>query len=359
MTRHARPTVESFDALVHRTFDHFFRHVHHIPMYSFLHRVSLTSQYATVKVDRPLLLALIGITSCLTDMGPGLRDYGNRCIDDAEALIFAAYSRPSTFKAEGGPHLCRQHPPLNPQGPGPRLHHQAPHPLKQPRPLLHRPGVAAAPHVVAVLHRLGPLQWPCRPWILEFSKDTLARGGVANVDVKSAMLPFDAELDDFANRLPASFKFSDFTLRRRACSPLLCVFVMIHVWWCQCHCDLYRLALADFPESLPPSRLETLDASFIQDCHRQCRDHSLAMATIFSAMQRLDVKPIADLDLALCAYQCARMLKHLFLVDAYALGLDADAINDQASVCLRAIEQCCRGPAAAAMALELGSWVTR
>ncbi|PHH82221.1 hypothetical protein CDD83_3326 [Cordyceps sp. RAO-2017] len=91
---------ESFEALIGRTFDHFFRHVHHIPMYSFLHRASLMAQHAAGKVDRSLLLALVGITSCLTDMGPAVREYGDRCVDEAEALVLADYTRPSTFKLQ-------------------------------------------------------------------------------------------------------------------------------------------------------------------------------------------------------------------------------------------------------------------
>lgn len=134
---------------------------------------------------------------------------------------------------------------------------------------------------------------------------------------------------------------------------------MIHVWWRQCHCDLYRLALAGFRGSPPAAVLPSLDAGFVQHCRRQCLDHSLAMVGIFSAMQRLGVElePVADLDLALCAYQCVRMLRHVYLVDADGFGLAAEAITDQANICLQAVRQCCRGPAATAIASELASWI--
>ncbi|KAM4066515.1 fungal zn(2)-Cys(6) binuclear cluster domain-containing protein [Hirsutella rhossiliensis] len=418
------PLDEPFGALIARTFDLFFRHVHHIPMYSFLHRASLMAQHAAAKVDKPLLLALVGITSCLTDMGPGLRDYGNRCIDDAEALIFADYTRPSTFKVQALVFIIKHRIlsnkfasafvlfavvsrfaaalRLNYDSPGlcflaqesrrrlmwslycmdsgvssghrdfalwraDKIHltlpcnernfeFDLPQPAEklvpdpdEPEPPLPEDVGSLALHV-RIFH--------IRQRILEFSKDTLASRSVTNVHLQSTVLSLDAELDDFANRLPTSFQFSENSLRLRAYSPRICVFVMIHVWWRQCHCDLHRLALAGFRESLPPSRLESLDTSFIRHCQRQCLDHSLAMASIFVAMQRLGVKPVADLDLALCAYQCARMLKYIYLVNADAFGLTAEAVTDQAKVCLRAIEQCCRGPAAAAIASELASWIS-
>ena len=83
------------------------------------------------------------------------------------------------------------------------------------------------------------------------------------------------------------------------------------------------------------------------------------MVSIFSTMQKLGAKPVADLDLALCAYQCARMLKYAFHVNGDKFGLTADGVTEQAKVCLRTIKQCCKGPAAAAIVAELESLIAR
>lgn len=267
---------ESFDALMGRTLDCFFRHVHHIPTYSFMHRASLMAQHAAGNVDRPLLLALVGITSCLTDMGPGLRDYGDRCVDDAEALIFADYSRPSTFKVQAlvlmikHRILCDKFASafalfalasrfaaalrLNRRCPGlcflaqesrrrlmwslycidsaissghrdfalwhaDQIHVTLPcnernfeFDLPQPAErLVPDPDEPPLPEDVGSL-ALHVRILHIRQRILEFSNDVLA----GRAHVRSTMLSFDAELDDFANRLPASFQFSENSLRLRA-----------------------------------------------------------------------------------------------------------------------------------------------
>ncbi|KAK2608707.1 hypothetical protein QQS21_002696 [Conoideocrella luteorostrata] len=410
----------SFDSLTSRTFDQFFRHVHHIPMYSFLHRASLMEQYNAGKVDKALLLALIGITSCLTDMGSGVREYGDRCIDRAESLLFSDYSRPSTFKVQALVFMIK-HRILSNRYPSAfmllsmasrfaaalRLNHNSPNlcflaqesrrrlmwslycidtgisagyrdfalwradrifvslpcnernfefDLPQPAEMLnpdfngpemqHSEDVGSLALHIRILH--------LRQKIIEFTKDVLVSRTMADTSgLQEPVLALHKQLDDFASRLPSSFQFSDSSLRLRTYSPRICVFVMIHVWWHQCHCDLYRMTMAGFREALPEATLANLDQGFLNHCQRQCVDHSLAMASIFASMQKLGAKPVADLDLALCAYQCARMLKYALQGGGDKFGLSVEAVTEKAKVCLQAIKQCCMGPAAGAIRSDL------
>ncbi|KAG5970487.1 hypothetical protein E4U55_001652 [Claviceps digitariae] len=389
-------------------------------MYSFLHRASLMEQYNAGKVDKALLLALIGITSCLTDMGHGVREYGDRCIDQAESLIFSDYSRPSTFKVQALV-LMIKHRILSNKYPSAfmllsmasrfaaalRLNHNSPNlcflaqesrrrlmwslycidtgiaagyrdfalwraerifvslpcnernfefDLPQPAEMLNpdRNGVdvplsedvgSLALHI-RILH--------LRQKIIEFTKDVLVSRTISDTSsLQEPVLALHKQLDDFAGRLPASFQFSESSLRLRAYSPRICVFVMIHVWWHQCHCDLYRMTMAGFREALPEATLLCLDRGFLAHCQRQCVDHSLAMANIFASMQKLGAKPVADLDLALCAYQCARMLKYALHGGGEKFGLTLESVTEKAKVCLQAIKQCCMGPAAGAIRCDL------
>ncbi|KAG5918543.1 hypothetical protein E4U42_006812 [Claviceps africana] len=409
-----------FDSVIGRTFDQFFRHVHHIPMYSFLHRASLMEQYNAGKVDKALLLALIGITSCLTDMGQGVREYGDRCIDRAESLIFSDYSRPSTFKVQALV-LMIKHRILSNKYPSAfmllsmasrfaaalRLNHNSPNlcflaqesrrrlmwslycidtgiaagyrdfalwraerifvslpcnernfefDLPQPAEMLNpdRGGsdVPVSEDVGSLALHIRILH--LRQKIIEFTKDVLVSRAISDTSsLQEPVLALHKQLDDFAGRLPASFQFSESSLRLRAYSPRICVFVMIHIWWHQCHCDLYRMTMAGFREALPEATLVCLDQGFLAHCQRQCVDHSLAMADIFASMQKLGAKPVADLDLALCAYQCARMLKYALHGGGEKLGLTMESVTEKANVCLEAIKQCCMGPAAGAIRCDL------
>ncbi len=82
-----------------RTFDNFFRHVHNIPVFSFLHRASLMDRYHAGLLDRALLLALIGITSLLTDLGSA-PEHGSRCIDEAAAIVLREIEKPSVLRLQ-------------------------------------------------------------------------------------------------------------------------------------------------------------------------------------------------------------------------------------------------------------------
>ncbi|KAH7318238.1 fungal-specific transcription factor domain-containing protein [Stachybotrys elegans] len=416
---------ESFTSVVGRTFEKFFRHVHHIPMFSFLHRASLTEQYHAGKVDKPLLLALVGITSCLTDMGPGLREYGNRCIDDAEAILFSDYTRPSTIKVQALV-LMIKHRTLSKNFPSAfmllsiasryatalRLNYEAPQlcflaqesrrrlmwalycidstisggypdfslwtadrihvtlpcnernfefDLPQPTeklipdfddaPVSHAEDVGSLALHIRILH--------IRRKIVEFTKSVLVSRNISSTELQTRSLELHKELDDFASHLPASFQFSDNSLRLRAYSPRICVFIMIHVWWRQCHCDLYRLGLAGLREALPRAALANIDPAFLEHCQRQCFDHSMAMAHIFSSMQKLNAKPVTDLDLAICAYQCARMLAYSYYNNADKFELTAEVVLDQAKICLQAIKQCCFGGAAAGIRSDLENMIAQ
>ncbi|KAK0638605.1 hypothetical protein B0T16DRAFT_297058, partial [Cercophora newfieldiana] len=91
---------EPGEALAMRVFDAFFRHIHHIPMFSFLHRASLMDRYHAGTLDRALLLAMIGITALLTDLGQGMDEYGERCIEESAAVCLAELERPSILRLQ-------------------------------------------------------------------------------------------------------------------------------------------------------------------------------------------------------------------------------------------------------------------
>jgi hypothetical protein len=376
-------------------------------------------QYHAAKVDKSLLLALIGITSCLTDMGPGMRAYGNRCIDEAESIILQDYARPSAIKAQALI-LIIKHRILSNRFPNAfvlltiasryaaamRLNFEnenlcflaqesrrrlmwaiycidasmsggnrdfslwradrifiglpcnernfefdLPQPTERLVPQPGDPPLAQGEDIGSIALHIR-IQY-IRQKISEFTKEALVGGSLHPRDLQTRVLSLHQELEDFANHLPSSFQFSENSLRLRAYSPRICVFVMIHVWWRQCHCELYRLGLVGLREALPRLALEKFDESFIEHCQRQCVDHAMAMASIFSSMQKLGAKPVADLDLAMCAYQCARMLKYAYHANSGKLNLSPETVLEQFKVCLHAVKVCCFGAAAAGIRADL------
>ncbi|KAK3328692.1 hypothetical protein B0T19DRAFT_462369 [Cercophora scortea] len=432
----ASPTTTGFDlpdpddALALRAFDNFFRHIHHIPMFSFLHRASLMERYHAGLLDRALVLALIGIAALLTDIGPGMADHGQRCIDEAVAMCTAELEKPSIPRLQALV-IAVKHRILSKRfssafmlhaiasrfatvlrlnhenatlcflaqesrrrlmwslymidssissgqadfalwaDPETQIHVQLPcnernfefdlpettEPLRPPPADPAYPGGAMAPMPDALgfiaLHVR--IHW-MRTRILQCT--IKMRGAPSPADLAS--LPghcaeLVAELAAFEDRLPLSFRWSEGNLRLRTYSPRLGIFVMTHVWWRQCHLDLYRLFLPGLPEALAPAMLAQLDPRFVAHNRRGCYDHARAMADMFAQLLALpgNSAPVTDIDLPGCAFQCSRMLYHGLQTAGPELGFTPARVQELALVCLRAARQSTGGPACASIQAEI------
>lgn len=414
------PEEGGLEALTLRTFDNFFRHIHHIPMFSFIHRASLMQRHHAGLIDQALQLGLIGITSLLTDLGPGTREYGMKCIDECEALILRELDKPSTLRLQAlvliikHRILCRRFSSAfmltatasrfaaalrlnheNPKlcflaqesrrrlmwalymidtgiaggSPDFSLWAHQPERIQIQLPCNERNFEYDLPEVVEGLRPPPPgpdgtippladdigllalhirVHW-IRSRILQYTKALLASPSQAELAaLPSRCAELAAELDAFVVRLPASFRWSESNVRLRAYSPRLCVFVMTHVWWRQCHCDLYRVALAGLREGLSRpevTRLETLHPhlDFVRHCQQQVFEHARAMADMMALMLSLGNNgvPVMDLDLAVCTYQCVRMLYYVLQLPRSTLifGITPEGVTELGNVCLRVLNQ--------------------
>ncbi|KAG6356018.1 hypothetical protein INS49_015403 [Diaporthe citri] len=328
--RHLPPPEES---LIIRTFEKFFRHVHHIALFSFLHQASLMQRYHSGSMDRPLLLSLIGITSILTDLGPGAPGHPDftlwahrpECID----LKLPCNERNFEYDL---PEVTESlvPPPRQSDGSLP--------------PLTDKVGFLAL-HI--------RIQW-IRSKILAFTKTlVLPRTGV--LDLKALPRKCEELQDDlnaFEGRLPPQFKWNEANLRLRAYHPRLCVYLMTHIWWEQCHCDLYRIALVGRRESLSKEAISRLDPAFVKYCQRQCFEHAKAMAEMLDMVLQKGV-PVSDLDLPVLGYQCANTLYYTLASCGDEYGLSHASVAEMAATCLKVVKQSAPGPAAAAIAEAL------
>lgn len=418
----AADRLEPDEALARRAFDAFFRHVHHIPMFAFLHQASLMERYDKGALDRTLVLALIGITSLLTDLGPGTEEYGNQCIEEAiscclreldkpsitrlQALVIAVKHRILSKRHSGAfmlhglsgrfatalrlnheqPSLCflaqesrrrlmwslymidssisaGQHESALWPDAERQIHVQLPcnernfeFDLPEPTEHLRPPPPGPDGTVPPIPDALGfmaahiRIQW-MRTRILQCTSKAISITSPAEL----AALPMqcaelEAELEAFETRLPPSFRWSEANLRLRAYSRRLGIFVMTHVWWRQCHLDLYRLFLAGLREALAPEALQRLDPVFVDQSRRKCYDHARAMPDMFAQMMMLgNSAVVTDLDLPGCAFQCSKVLYHGLQTDGANLGFTHERVRELANVCLKAARQSTAGYASASI----------
>ncbi|CAK7203848.1 hypothetical protein SEUCBS139899_006597 [Sporothrix eucalyptigena] len=455
--------AEVLEALAMRTFDQFFRHIHHIPTFAFLHRASLMQRYRAGLVDRPLLLALVGITSLMTDLGPGTRELGKQCIAEAEALVLSRLDRPSTlglqtlvfvihhrvlsgrfssafmlhgvasrfasalrlnhentrlcflaresrrrlmwalymidssmangyadfslwaYRADRADRADAHSDVMNIQLPCNERNFEfdLPERTEPLRPPPRGPDGSLPPlpddiGFLALHVRIRSL----RGRILQYTKDVtspLGSGGGSSdptgtgmdiettpsttastaaidtsaIDVSSIparVAEIAADLDSFAARLPVSFRWSEANVRLRTYSPRLCVFLMTHIWWEQCHCELYRLALVGLQEALPAPYIAQLTRqfpTFVHHCRAQVLEHASAMAEMFRCVLTLENGvPVTDLDLPICLYQCVRLLFYISRTNPDdPQTVPHDSFLELAGVCTQVLERTVTTPA--------------
>jgi hypothetical protein len=214
--------------------------------------------------------------------------------------------------------------------------------------------VRTLPDVVGFLALHVRIQW-IRSKIQQYTTHILANStleALSQLPQRTAELA--GELDAFEARLPLSFRWSEANLRLRAYSPRLGIFIMTHVWWQQCHCDLYRLWISGTREALPEPLVSQMNPDFVSHSRRQCYDHARTMADMFAQLLALgNEMPVMDLDLPVCAYQTAKLLYHGFKNSAAELVITAESVEELARVCLRIVKQSTAGPAAASIVSSL------
>lgn len=435
------------DPIVKRAFDNYFRHVHHVPMFSFLHRASLMERYDAGLLDRALLLAIVGIAALLTDLGlPSDQElFSNRCIDEAASICTSELENRSITRLEAlvivVKHriLCKRFSAafmlhaltsrfanvlrLNVENqalcflaqesrrrlmwsiymidawfangqnelalwpdPERQIRVQLPcnernfdfdlpevtEPLRQPPPTPSGQPVQL-PDAVGFTALHIRMHW-LRTRILQLSLRVVGPNPDPNELMQLPMrcAEFRAELEAFEARLPPSFRWSESNLRLRSYSSRLGIFFMTHVWWRQCHLDLYRLFLPGLKEALSAHSLAQLAQAtvgspnvqagnwqgqgprLVEWTRKECYKHARAMADMFAQVLALGESsvPLADVDLPGCALQCGRVLYHSFQTrdgGGNSPAPSAEGVREMVGVCLRVARLACKGPASRAI----------
>ncbi|KAH8880542.1 hypothetical protein GQ53DRAFT_788574 [Thozetella sp. PMI_491] len=415
---------EGYDALAQRAFDAYFRHIHHIPVFAFLHRASVMQRYHAGQLDQALVLALIGIASLLADSGT-TAEYGNRCIDDAAALVLGELEKPSVLRLQAlviivkhrilsrrfasafmlHATACRFATALRLNYENPNLsflaresrrrlmwslymidasiadgqadlaiwvdaesqiHLQLPcnernfefdlpettEAVRPPRPEMGGT-LVPLPDDFGFLALNVRIQWlRCR--ILQYTVKVLCSPPTEATALPSRCAQLATELQEFEARLPLSFRWSESNVRLRTYSPRLCVFVMTHVIWQQCHLDLYRLFLPGLKEGLPAAALGRLDPQFVVEGRNRCYEHARSLADMFAQLLAPGNSiPVTDLDLPSSAYQCARILDHGQRYHGEELGISPENVREVARVCKQISSRCESVPACAAIVSDI------
>ncbi|KAJ3538534.1 hypothetical protein NM208_g5870 [Fusarium decemcellulare] len=121
----------------------------------------------------------------------------------------------------------------------------------------------------------------------------------------------DQELQRFGLSLPTDYQFNQKNFLLRAYTPFRTTFVMLHLWWHQAHCDLYRFSIPGFREGLPKSELAKLSKDYADACRAKCLSHALSVSRILQMIQKPGVETVTDPSMAMCAFHSARIISRL------------------------------------------------
>lgn len=121
-----------------------------------------------------------------------------------------------------------------------------------------------------------------------------------------------SEVRQFSATLPPTYVLNERNFFLRAYTPERTTYIMLHVWWNLCYCDLYRFTIPGFHEALPDEILSDLPSEFLKHCRERCLKHAVDVSNIFESILKLggDIF-ITDTALAICSLQCARIVTSL------------------------------------------------
>lgn len=384
------------EEIVMQAFDNFFRHLRPIPAFSFLHKASLLQRYQAGLVDRSMILAVIGIVTAMTDFPAVSKECGARCIQEAERLVISDFGSPSVLKTQVLVLIIKYYAWQREHSKSfmllatasrfayaMKLNYEAPDLSFVAQESRRR--LMWSIYVLDTIFGSGVreltlcpdetllIQLPCHERNFDFDlpqvteplklmshqplSDNVGFVGlyVRIMNLRSKILRatknavvsqnheqvpalvegLKSELDTFMARVPASLHFSSKSLHLHAHSSDLCPFLLVHLWWRQCYCDLYRVTLRGLREALPCAALDQLGPEFVIYCQFQCFEAAKALSAVFRSSLALKVTlPVMGSEIYACAYQCVRLLFYAYRHYGASLSLSVESVTDHAMQCL-------------------------
>ncbi|KAF4946935.1 hypothetical protein FSARC_14084 [Fusarium sarcochroum] len=87
---------------------------------------------------------------------------------------------------------------------------------------------------------------------------------------------------------------------------------MLHAWWHQTHCDLFRFTIPGFREGLPTAEILQMSPELTASCREKCLLHAVSVSKILEIPKAVGGSElISDPSIAMCAFHSARIISRL------------------------------------------------
>ncbi|KNG90565.1 hypothetical protein ANOM_001532 [Aspergillus nomiae NRRL 13137] len=284
--------------------DTFFMRIYPIPGYAFLHRASLYDRFHRGQTDQCLLLAIIAISTCLTEVDSAKREYAAQCLKKAEQLIINNLSQPSIIRTQALLLIVRCKMCLG--------------------------EYSSAFPLVSLLSRFA--------FSLRLNYD----------DQRVCFLAREAR-----RRLMWAIYMLDQTWAAGLLEFTTCPVDAIYVGL-PCPEETWELDVCPETEvqlksqtKLPGLLAADVCVSYLRDkilrCREQCTHHAAQIAGILTSLMDLRLEfPILPLDMAVCAYQCIRLLVHGQRTYGHKISVSRERVKQYQHSCLQIIQTVAR-----------------
>jgi hypothetical protein len=384
------PVTYGPDLFTSNLVEEFFKVLHPVPSFSFLHPRSTKERLVEGSLDEALVFAICGITISKQNLEPAVRDRSLAWISKSEELVWQHLESPSMARLQalilcvayrvdtGASHRAFMLAGLAARAAtAMRLNHER-HDLDLVSNEVRRRTLWSL-KILDLYFSIGVpeyellpfenvyLQLPSREEHFQDSVSSLyIEGGAYRVFVRLTSIrrdimkltraitlcdePFPQllklirSLHDELNRLRGQMLagsdsvMADMT--QFVLTPWLARHLAMQLSWHQCRCDLYRLLLPGYPEAAPVIVLAGLDAEATDDAVQMCSDSSLSIIQSLSVVNsHCAHSPILEYDAAICGYHACRLV--LFLAHAHAASsrLSKEYAISRGELCLAAIKR--------------------
>ncbi|OAK99950.1 hypothetical protein IQ06DRAFT_153009 [Phaeosphaeriaceae sp. SRC1lsM3a] len=341
--------------MVTRLLEAFFQHIQPMPVYSLFHKASVMHRFEAGILHPGLMLALIGTTCEILDVGPSVQGRGSDCLARAEAMVMEDVKSPLAVKIQILVCViqahCRQMRmaaafmllavasraayalKLNHEAPNisflegesrrrlmwslfmidmtlaggirdftmchadtihvqlPCEEHNFEFDIPQTTDQLLPARNGASADSIGALAIFVRLRW-FRHRILHMTKETITSQDNTVLQLPAKIDTLAAELTQLETNLAPRLQFSKRNLQLQAYSPKLSSYILIHVWLKQCYCDLYRIILVGLKEALRDDQLQCLELHVISKYRWKCFESARDLSDVLRNVQLLKDKSI-------------------------------------------------------------------
>jgi hypothetical protein len=148
--------------------------------------------------------------------------------------------------------------------------------------------------------------------------------------ITTSIQRFEQQLKVLQAGLSQSEQYSAFNL---ANCKMQTQFIMLHLSWNQCFCDIYRAFLSGYSEAAPSPVIAGIHPGSREAMQKRCLEHAESIIQIVTDFwNNCSRDSILERDTAVCAFEAARII--MFLASVSSNGLLMDSAIRKARLCL-------------------------